>query len=72
VPSASASASFHCVDRWRNAGPEQCKRMFSIFDESGIFIAACRHRIILLACDMVQSGELYVSVSCFNIVVLAD
>ncbi|KAG2151064.1 uncharacterized protein EDB93DRAFT_1240135 [Suillus bovinus] len=50
--------SFTCVDRWRNAGPEQCKRMFSVFDESGIFIAACRHRFILLACDMVKSGEL--------------
>jgi hypothetical protein len=45
--------------------------MFSIFDESGIFVTACRHQIILLACDMVKSGELYVSY--FDIVViLAD
>ncbi|KAG1854936.1 hypothetical protein DFJ58DRAFT_716274 [Suillus subalutaceus] len=58
IQSESAPASFHCVDRWRNAGPEQRKRMFSIFDESGIIVAACRHRIILLACDMVKSGEL--------------
>ncbi|KAG1871416.1 hypothetical protein F4604DRAFT_1490378, partial [Suillus subluteus] len=50
--------SFHCVDRWCNAGPEQYKHMFSVFDESGIFIAVCRHRFILLACDMVKSGEL--------------
>lgn len=56
----SDSAPFNCVDRWRNAGPEARKRMFSIFDESGIFIAACRHRFILLVCDMVKSGELYV------------
>jgi hypothetical protein len=55
------SASFSCVDRWRNAGPEQHKRMFSVFHESGIFIAACRHRFVLLACDMVKSGELYVT-----------
>ncbi|KAG1848222.1 hypothetical protein F4604DRAFT_1594049 [Suillus subluteus] len=34
--------------------------MFSVFDESRIFIAACRHRFILLACDMVKSGELFV------------
>ncbi|KAG2105063.1 uncharacterized protein F5147DRAFT_746487 [Suillus discolor] len=34
------------------------KKMFSVFDESGIFIAACQHRFILLACDMVRSGEL--------------
>ncbi|KAG1739229.1 hypothetical protein EDD22DRAFT_982290 [Suillus occidentalis] len=47
-----------CVDRWRNAGPETRKKMFSVFDESGIFIAACRHRFILLACDMIRSGEL--------------
>ncbi|KAG1835964.1 hypothetical protein DFJ58DRAFT_670120, partial [Suillus subalutaceus] len=52
------SGSFHCVDRWCNAGPEQRKHMFSVFDESRIFIAACRHRFILLACDMVKSGEL--------------
>lgn len=34
--------------------------MFAVFDESGIFIAACRHRFVLLACDMVRSGELLV------------
>ncbi|KAG2100405.1 uncharacterized protein F5147DRAFT_747133 [Suillus discolor] len=50
--------NFNCTEQWRNAGPEQQKKMFSVFDESGIFIAACRHRFILLACDMVCSGEL--------------
>ncbi|OAX32642.1 hypothetical protein K503DRAFT_852090 [Rhizopogon vinicolor AM-OR11-026] len=49
---------FNCTARWRNAGPEQRKKMFSLFDESGIFIAACRHRFILVACDMIHSGEL--------------
>ncbi|KAG2112374.1 uncharacterized protein F5147DRAFT_744590 [Suillus discolor] len=52
------SGSFHCVDCWCNAGPDQHKCMFSVFDETGIFIAACRHWFILLACDMVKSGEL--------------
>ncbi|KAG2052120.1 hypothetical protein BDR06DRAFT_865872, partial [Suillus hirtellus] len=33
------------------------KCMFSVFDESRIFIAACRHWFILLVCDMVKSGE---------------
>ena len=33
-------SSFTCVNRWRNAGPETCKKMFSVFDESGIFIAS--------------------------------
>ncbi|KAG0696141.1 hypothetical protein DFH29DRAFT_984721 [Suillus ampliporus] len=32
--------------------------MFLIFDESGIFITACHHLFILLACDMVKIGEL--------------
>lgn len=51
-------ASFSCADRWRNAGPEQRKKMFAVFDESGIFVAACRHRFVLLVCDMIRSGEL--------------
>ncbi|KAI6020940.1 hypothetical protein BKA83DRAFT_4464510 [Pisolithus microcarpus] len=50
--------SFTCVERWRNAGPEQRKRMFLMFHESGIFIASCWHRFVLLACNMVKSGEL--------------
>ncbi|KAG1766385.1 hypothetical protein EV702DRAFT_979590 [Suillus placidus] len=55
---AGPESNFNCTERWRNAGPEQWKKMFSVFDESGIFIAACRHRFVLLACDMVRSGEL--------------
>ncbi|KAG2120042.1 hypothetical protein DEU56DRAFT_928749 [Suillus clintonianus] len=51
-------APFSCADRWKNAGPEMRKKMFSVFDESGIFIAACRHRLVLLGCDMIRSGEL--------------
>jgi Kyakuja-Dileera-Zisupton transposase len=47
-----------CLERWRNAGPEERKRMFALFDESGIFIASCRHRVVLLSCDMIRSGEL--------------
>ncbi|KAG2108919.1 uncharacterized protein F5147DRAFT_576382 [Suillus discolor] len=58
VPPNESAPPFTCIDRWRNAGPEQCKQMFAIFDESGIFIAACRHQFVLLACDMVKSGEL--------------
>ncbi|KAG6370043.1 hypothetical protein JVT61DRAFT_12564 [Boletus reticuloceps] len=52
------SSVMHCVERWRNAGSEERKRMFKVFDESGIFIACCRHRFVLTVCDMVQSGEL--------------
>ncbi|KAG2112040.1 uncharacterized protein F5147DRAFT_744678 [Suillus discolor] len=54
----SALASFNCVDWWKNAGSGAHKHMFSVFDESGIFIAACCHQFILLVCDIVKSGEL--------------
>ncbi|KAI5984618.1 hypothetical protein EDD15DRAFT_2201177 [Pisolithus albus] len=49
---------FNCVDRWRNAKADVRKKTFDVFEESGIFIATCRHRFILLACDMIKSGEL--------------
>ncbi|KIM68337.1 hypothetical protein SCLCIDRAFT_13660 [Scleroderma citrinum Foug A] len=48
----------NCVDQWCNAGPEYWKHMFSVFCESGIFIAVCWHHFILLACDMIKSSEL--------------
>ena len=34
--------------------------MFAMFDETGIFVTACRHGILLAMCDMIQSGELWV------------
>ncbi|KAI9573737.1 hypothetical protein HD554DRAFT_2012580, partial [Boletus coccyginus] len=43
------------------------KRIFIIFEESEIFIATCCHHFILLACNMVKSGELYVRFY-FNII----
>ncbi|KAG2121960.1 hypothetical protein DEU56DRAFT_873688 [Suillus clintonianus] len=33
-----------CADQWKNTGPETRKKMFSVFDQSRIFIAACHHR----------------------------
>ncbi|KAG2046779.1 hypothetical protein BDR06DRAFT_845298, partial [Suillus hirtellus] len=29
-----------------------------VFDKFVIFIAACHHRFVILACNMIQSGEL--------------
>ena len=49
----NSSAIFSCIERWHNIGPEQCKRMFAMFAESGIFIVACCQGNILLACDMI-------------------
>lgn len=49
---------FNCVDRWCNTRSDVRKKTFSVFKESGIFVAMCRHRFVLLACDMIKSGEL--------------
>ncbi|TFK59791.1 hypothetical protein BDN72DRAFT_905544 [Pluteus cervinus] len=48
-----------CRDRWKNAGPEERKRMFALFEETGVFIASCRHRLVVAGCDMIKSGEQY-------------
>jgi len=49
-----------CVERWKNAGPEARKKMFALFAVAGIFLAVCRHGHVLVLCDMIHSGELYV------------
>jgi hypothetical protein len=33
-------------------------RMWNYFDETGIFLALCRHGFALLVVDMVRSGEM--------------
>ncbi|KAK7049557.1 hypothetical protein VNI00_005588 [Paramarasmius palmivorus] len=53
-----ASCDDTCVERWKAAGPESQKKMFSLFAISGVFIAVCRHGHILSLCDMIRSGEL--------------
>ncbi|KAI0689796.1 hypothetical protein BC835DRAFT_1437947 [Cytidiella melzeri] len=47
-----------CIDNWKSAAKEESKRMWSIFDKSGIFASACRHSLVLWLIDMVKSGEL--------------
>ncbi|KAJ6456755.1 hypothetical protein C8R45DRAFT_943578 [Mycena sanguinolenta] len=47
-----------CVERWKAAGPEGRKKMFSLFAIAGIFICVCRHGHALVMCDMIRSGEL--------------
>ncbi|KIM59580.1 hypothetical protein SCLCIDRAFT_125876 [Scleroderma citrinum Foug A] len=58
VETPDLSKEFNCVDRWRNARADVWKKTFSVFEESGIFLATCRHCFVLLTCDMVKSGEL--------------
>ncbi|KAI0338442.1 hypothetical protein BDW22DRAFT_1337893, partial [Trametopsis cervina] len=47
-----------CVKNWKSAAKEEKKKMWAIFEESGIFACACRHGFVLWVIDMVCSGEL--------------
>ncbi|KAF8531755.1 hypothetical protein JB92DRAFT_3298025 [Gautieria morchelliformis] len=47
-----------CVDRWKAAAEYSSKSMWGVFDETGVFVALCRHGTLLLMCDMIKSGEL--------------
>jgi len=47
-----------CADCWRNMIVDVTKRMRGIFDETGVFLALCRHGFALVVADMVRSGEL--------------
>ncbi|KAG6895482.1 hypothetical protein C0992_001058 [Termitomyces sp. T32_za158] len=47
-----------CAENWKAAANNAHKRMWAIFDETGIFAAACRHGFILWLVDMIRSSEL--------------
>jgi Kyakuja-Dileera-Zisupton transposase len=47
-----------CAERWRNMKTELTSKMWGVFEETGLFLALCRHGFVLLLVDMVQSGEL--------------
>lgn len=47
-----------CVERWKANADDSKKGMFSCFEESGLFVAVCRHGALIRCCDMVSSGEL--------------
>ncbi|KDR81011.1 hypothetical protein GALMADRAFT_241624 [Galerina marginata CBS 339.88] len=47
-----------CADNWKASQAEELSRMWSIYEETGNFVAACRHGLILWVIDMVRSGEL--------------
>jgi hypothetical protein len=57
-----------CVNRWKAAGPDARKKMFDLFAVAGIFLCGCRHGHMILICDMIRSGELYVHVFSLNII----
>ncbi|KAJ7075097.1 hypothetical protein B0H15DRAFT_956756 [Mycena belliarum] len=47
-----------CADRWKNMITDVTSKMWGIFDETGIFLALCRHGFVLVIADMIRSGEL--------------
>jgi hypothetical protein len=47
-----------CAERWQNMKTELTAKMWGIFEETGLFLALCRHGFVLILADMVRSGEL--------------
>ncbi|KAJ7310676.1 hypothetical protein DFH08DRAFT_1046440 [Mycena albidolilacea] len=47
-----------CDERWENMKQDVTARTYRMYDETGIFLALCRHGFMLVIVDMVQSGEL--------------
>ncbi|KAG6882148.1 hypothetical protein C0993_011756 [Termitomyces sp. T159_Od127] len=57
---ASSDGATHtpCAENWKAAAAESNKKMWAIFEETSIFVGACRHGLILWIMDMLRSGEL--------------
>ncbi|KAJ7840481.1 hypothetical protein B0H14DRAFT_2587381 [Mycena olivaceomarginata] len=45
-----------CADCWKNMINDVTSKMWGIFDETGIFLALCRHGFVLVIADMIRSG----------------
>ncbi|KAJ7816682.1 hypothetical protein B0H14DRAFT_3475139 [Mycena olivaceomarginata] len=56
--SGNLMADNPCADRWKNMIGDVMSKMWGIFDETGIFLALCRHGFVLVIADMIRSGEL--------------
>ena len=52
------SSTNTCAQRWHNMREELTAKMWGVFEETGLFLALCRHGFVLLLADMVRSGEL--------------
>ncbi|KAI6027273.1 hypothetical protein BKA83DRAFT_4576942 [Pisolithus microcarpus] len=46
-----------CAGRWKNMDDAKTRKVWGVYDETGIFLAVCHHGTCLLIADMVQSGE---------------
>ncbi|KAJ3558562.1 hypothetical protein NM688_g856 [Phlebia brevispora] len=47
-----------CVMNWKVAASDEKKKMWSVFQECGVFATACHHGFCEQLCDMIRSGEL--------------
>jgi hypothetical protein len=47
-----------CDKRWANMKEDVTARAYGMYDETGFFPCLCRHSFLLVAVDMVKSGEL--------------
>ena len=48
-----------CADHWKAAAADNKKTLSgNVFEETGWFVCACRHGLILWVVDMIRSGEL--------------
>ena len=57
-PTDGAPEDSPCATNWKAAAADEKKKMWAIFEETGIFACACCHGFILLITDMVRSSEL--------------
>jgi hypothetical protein len=57
MPDYDEDSANPCAERWRNMKTEITARMWGIFEETGLFLALCRHGFVLILADMVRSGE---------------
>ena len=58
VPGFDYDEDNPCAECWRNMKTELTSKMWGVFEETGLFLALCRHGFVLLLVDMVHSGEL--------------
>ena len=57
-----------CADTWQAASAVD-EDTVKLFEQTGIFLSACRHGIILTCAEMLHSGELYVFERNINFIV---
>ncbi|KAG2363364.1 hypothetical protein BDR07DRAFT_1450743 [Suillus spraguei] len=58
-PSNMSQPTSACTDSWKAATADVKKKLWGIFEETGVFASACHHGLVLWIADMIRSGELF-------------